>query len=84
MSATVISLDAWRKAKHAASVLSDLLQNPDWLRTIRVVHQRGDICILVRVVSVTSAAKICTPARVNDVPVTMVSDTKERENGDAR
>jgi hypothetical protein len=79
--AGVISLAAWKKAKHAADVLRGLLNEPAWLGSIAVRMVGLEPCIVVRLAFDSEQALRSTPVQVNDIAVVLVgpSGRVERE-----
>jgi hypothetical protein len=65
----VTSLQDFKAARHAAQVLEGLLHDPPWLRDVRASAVGGQVQIVVRLLYPTPQARLCTPYRVNSIPV---------------
>jgi hypothetical protein len=75
--APVTLLQEYRAARHAADVLTGLLHEPPWLRDVRASIGGGDVQIVVRLAYPTPQARVCTPSKVNSIPVRIVLDGEE-------
>jgi hypothetical protein len=68
-SATTTSLGDYRAARHAAAILEGLLHEPPWLSSVGVDTSDGEVRIVVRLLYATPQARVCTPRKVNSIPV---------------
>ncbi len=75
--ASITRLQDFKAARHAAHVLEGLLHEPPWLRDVRACALAGEVRIVVRLLYPTPQARMCTPARVNSIPVHIEADGEE-------
>ncbi len=73
----VTSLQDFKAARHAAEVLEGLLHEPPWLRDVRASTVGGQVRIVVRLLYPTPQARLCTPYRVNSIPVRIEGDGED-------
>ncbi len=67
--ASVVRLQDYKAARHAAFVLEGLLHEPPWLLDVRPRVAGGEVRLVVRLRYPTPQARVCTPTRVNSIPV---------------